>query len=243
MTYSDTPLWQALAAMLIEPPGAAISFTAKLARETGWSPAFAAAAVEEYRRFLYLAGVAGHAVSPSRAVDKAWHLHLTYSRHYWDELCGRILGRPFHHDPSLGGAAEDRRHADQYARTLALYRATFGEEPPAAIWGGAEARAPVGRSAAAVVGIAGTTLLLAACSAAGGEDNWLVFPVLFVFAIMAVAFFRTRASASKGRKRKTGSGGGDCGTSSCGNNSDSDSGSSSDGGSSCGGGGCGGGGD
>jgi len=133
-TARGTELWQRIDEMRIEPPGAAITFTAKLARGNGWDRQLAEAVVQEYRRFLYLAATADGPVSPSQAVDKAWHLHLTFSRHYWDVLCGEILQRPLHHDPSLGGAAEDARHEHQYARTLNLYRDTFGQEPPPAIW-------------------------------------------------------------------------------------------------------------
>ncbi len=42
---------------------------------------------DEYRRFAFLAATAGHPVTPSDAVDQAWHLHLTYSRDYWDRFC------------------------------------------------------------------------------------------------------------------------------------------------------------
>lgn len=78
-------------------------FEEKLARENGWSLEFAARVVREYRRFAYLAIAAGHMASPSDAVDQAWHLHLTYSQSYWDDFCGKALGRPLHHHPSKGG--------------------------------------------------------------------------------------------------------------------------------------------
>jgi hypothetical protein len=42
----------------------------------------------EYRRFLFLAMEAGHPVSPSRAVDLAWHQHLLDTRSYWQLLAG-----------------------------------------------------------------------------------------------------------------------------------------------------------
>jgi hypothetical protein len=127
-------LWQAIAQMRIEPAGAKRTFGSRLAEENGWSRAFAAKVDAEYRRFLYLAATAGRDVTPSDAVDQAWHLHLGYSRHYWDVLCGQVLGRPLHHGPSAGGGAEARRYRAQYADTLALYAETFGAPPPADIW-------------------------------------------------------------------------------------------------------------
>lgn len=130
--FSDTPIWHALETMRIEPDGAALTFTARLARENRWSMAHADAVMREYRRFLYLAATSASAVTPSDDVDRAWHLHLAYSRHYWDELCARVLMRPLHHGPTGGGAIEDDRYLRQYVQTLVTYRAIFGEEPPAA---------------------------------------------------------------------------------------------------------------
>lgn len=137
--WRASSLWRSLEMMRIEPAGAVLTFTGKLAGENGWSHARAQAVVEEYRRFLYLAAVVGP-VTPSEDVDQAWHLHLTCSRHYWDQLCGVILGRPLHHDPTTGGPAEARRFAAQYAATLRRYREIFGAAPPADIWPGVAQR-------------------------------------------------------------------------------------------------------
>lgn len=127
-------LWQALAAMRIEPAGATRTFGSRLALENGWDARFASRVEAEYRRFLYLAARADGEVTPSDAVDQAWHLHLSYTRHYWDVLCGEILKRSLHHGPSAGGAAEAARYHRQYEATRALYAATFGAAPPADIW-------------------------------------------------------------------------------------------------------------
>ena len=67
----------------MDEPGAALPFTSRLAREQGWSHAFAARAIREYKRFLILAMEAGHPVTPSEAVDQVWHLHLVYTVSYW----------------------------------------------------------------------------------------------------------------------------------------------------------------
>ncbi len=118
---------------------AAFSFSARLARENGWSRAFAAKAVEEYRKFCFLAVHAGHPVTPSDGVDQVWHLHLTYSQHYWQALCRDTLERPLHHGPTKGGAAEDCKFHDWYEATLASYRRYFGE-PPNDVWPAADER-------------------------------------------------------------------------------------------------------
>ena len=110
------------------------SFSRRLAGEQGWSPAFTARVLEEYRRFLFLTAVAGEAVCPSEEVDAAWHLHLIFTRSYWDGLCGKVLGRPLHHNASAGGPAEGAKHRGMYRRTLRAYREWFGGDPPADIW-------------------------------------------------------------------------------------------------------------
>lgn len=128
-----SPLWKALSAYEVGPVDADLTFTQRLARENGWSPAYGARVFEEYRRFLFLAITAGHPVTPSDAVDQAWHLHLTYTRDYWERLCPDVLGQPLHHGPTKGGRAEGERFFEQYALTLRSYEAAFGPAP-ADIW-------------------------------------------------------------------------------------------------------------
>ncbi len=117
----------------LDTPGDTIPFSVRLAKAQRWSPGFTARATREYLRFAVLAVAAGHPVSPSRAVDEVWHLHLTDTRRYWGEF-REALGRDLHHDPSRGGQDEDRKHAAMYLATLASYRRLFGEEPPADLW-------------------------------------------------------------------------------------------------------------
>lgn len=140
MTADDHPLWSALAGYRVGPGDAAFPFEARLARENGWSAEHAARVTDEYRRFLFLAVAAGHPVTPSDAVDQAWHLHLTYTRDYWDRLCAAVLGRPLHHGPTAGGSDEQHRYFSQYADTLASYERWFGAAPPADIWPDAHRR-------------------------------------------------------------------------------------------------------
>jgi hypothetical protein len=134
MALTDPPLWERIRDLPIGPPEAALRFTGRLARENGWSATAAAELVLEYRRFLYLMAVSAHPLTPSDAVDQAWHLHLTYTRAYWQDLCRDTLGRELHHQPTRGGTSEQARFRDQYAATLARYAAEFGQPPPAAWW-------------------------------------------------------------------------------------------------------------
>src|SRR6266403_1184428 len=127
-------LWQRIADFSPDSPRAQLPFSARLARENDWSPGFAGRAIEEYKRFAFLAVVAGHPVSPSDAVDQVWHFHLTYTQNYWKKFCGEILRQPLHHRPTEGGAAEWEKFQDWYTRTLESYREHFETEPPRDIW-------------------------------------------------------------------------------------------------------------
>jgi hypothetical protein len=142
LTDQQQELYLRLQSYCFDAPGSAVTFAAKLACEQGWSMAKSERVLGEYRRFLFLAMEAGHPVSPSRAVDLAWHQHLLDTRSYWQEFCPRVLGRPLHHTPSRGGEEERQRLEECYRRTLASYRAFFGEAPPADLWPAAEAEAP-----------------------------------------------------------------------------------------------------
>ena len=133
------PVWQRLAPFTIGPNHAALCFAQRLARENGWSQAFADRVIEEYKRFCFLAVTSEGQVTPSDAVDQAWHLHLTYSRDYWEHFCPEVLGSDLHHGPTKGGHAERSRFFEQYAATLLRYEQTFGP-PPTDIWPGAAQR-------------------------------------------------------------------------------------------------------
>jgi hypothetical protein len=111
----------------------ALPFAARLARENGWTLCYAERVIEEYRRFMFLAVAAGHPVTPSDQVDQAWHLHLLYTRSYWNRFCKDVLQQRIDHDPTEGGRDESRKFLRWYEETLASYRRYFGE-PPADIW-------------------------------------------------------------------------------------------------------------
>lgn len=129
----DQALWDRLQRFDFDDPEAELPFSRKLAEVEHWTERHARAVIEEYRKFLYLASVSNRQATPSKDIDRAWHLHLTYTRDYWDRLCGEVLGGPLHHKPG-GGPKEAQRFADQYAETRDLYRAEFGKTPPMSVW-------------------------------------------------------------------------------------------------------------
>jgi uncharacterized protein (TIGR04222 family) len=126
-------LYQRLLDYPLNDPSHAIGFHKHLKRNNGWSQHFALRAIEEYRKFVLLAMVADHQVTPSDQVDQVWHQHLLFSDAYWNDFCPHVLGRPLHHEPTRGGAEERQRFQHLYLATLDSYRLHFGE-PPLDLW-------------------------------------------------------------------------------------------------------------
>jgi hypothetical protein len=133
-TDAEYQTYDRLNSYSLDRPDAALAFSQRLAKENRWTRDYADRAIREYKRFAFLAVVAGHPVSPSDQVDQVWHLHLTYTRSYWQEFCDEILNFPLHHEPTQGGAAERAKHHDWYRATLESYDRIFGETPPADLW-------------------------------------------------------------------------------------------------------------
>ncbi|MCX6367657.1 MAG: hypothetical protein NTX57_13265 [Armatimonadetes bacterium] len=251
--YQQNPLWQKLAELPLE-----TGFVQRLARENEWGVLFTEQVIGEYRRFLYLTQVAEHAVTPSKAVDEAWHLHLLYTRSYWEVLCGEILGKPLHHEPGTGKPEDSVHFAAQYARTQESYQQVFGEEPPSRVWGTTKPQkaGSLGRKRAR--GWLATGLGSVALAGASGDPAAGILIIALIFGvIILVAILSANDKRRNGRRDSHGdSGGGSCGgffiASSCGSgDSGGDAGGGDAGGgdgggsscgSSCGGGGCGGGG-
>lgn len=214
MPIHDGARWSAIESFRFDEGAPAYGFAHRLAEEQGWTPAFTERVLHEYRRFLYLAATSDQPVTPSKAVDETWHLHLTYTRSYWERLCPAVLGRPLHHEPTRGGIDEAGRFEKQYRDTLRRYRETFGE-PPAAIW----PSAPVGSArlartakhgltfAFAVLLISALTILPGCVPAAWHVDVamvwWFVVISLFVTLILWLVRNGTRGN---------GGGGGGCGS-------------------------------
>jgi hypothetical protein len=131
-TLSD-PLWERIQAYAFDRADDEVTFVDKLCREHGWLKPFALQAIDEYRRFAWLAMSAGHLVSPSDVVDQVWHMHLMYTRRYWDDWCAAVLGGKLHHDPATGRSGEKAGLGDAYTQTLNSYRKRFGD-PPGDFW-------------------------------------------------------------------------------------------------------------
>ena len=144
---NDAALRSQIESFQIDSGTPSLTFEKRLARENGWTVRYAERVVQEYKRFAYLAAMAGHPVTPSEDVDQAWHLHLTYTQSYWHRFCRDVLHFDLHHNPTEGGNAEQEKFFDWYARTLESYAHAFGQAPPADIWPSPERRfATVGQT-------------------------------------------------------------------------------------------------
>lgn len=134
MNAEQMKLYQRLQAFSLDEPDANLSFSKRLARDNRWTAKYTQRVIDEYKKFAFLAVVAGHPMTPSDQVDQAWHLHLVYTRSYWGEFCPNVLQTPLHHGPTRGGSREHHKFNDWYSKTLASYESFFGHTPPPDIW-------------------------------------------------------------------------------------------------------------
>jgi hypothetical protein len=130
MTSVEADLYQSIYNFKIDNSSAIFPFSAKLAWEYQWTAIYTYRVIQEYKKFVFLAIVVQQIVSPPTDVDRVWHLHLLYTHSYWDEFCGKILKKPLHHTPSLGGKAEGLKYQHHYQQTIAIYQKYFGTPPP-----------------------------------------------------------------------------------------------------------------
>src|SRR5690349_17042407 len=121
MIKDNNQLWNRLSAFQIDDPSSTFQFTNRLARDNGWSLGYTERVVAEYKKFLFLCCMSQSGVTLSDPVDQAWHLHLTYTKSYWIELCRDTLGKEIHHNPTKGGSDEAKKFNRYYSETRELY--------------------------------------------------------------------------------------------------------------------------
>jgi uncharacterized protein (TIGR04222 family) len=134
MNAQQLELYKRIQSFSLDQPHSQLSFSKRLARDNGWSINYAQRVIAEYKKFTFLAVVAGHPVTPSDQIDQAWHLHLTYTQSYWQEFCPNVLQTPLHHNPTRGCESEQIKFDDWYSRTLESYKQFFGSNPASDIW-------------------------------------------------------------------------------------------------------------
>lgn len=92
----------------------------------GWSQDEALAAVEEYRRFLFLTVTSKAVIVPTKFVDAVWHTHILDTMKYMDD-CERLFGFYLHHFPYFGmRGQEDKANLQKaFADAAAIYESAF----------------------------------------------------------------------------------------------------------------------
>ena len=127
--HNDRRLWQRLEGYSFHEKPLSRSLIERLQEETGHSVDVCYTVVEEYRRFMFLNGIAGDVLVPSPIVDMVWRLHANDKNAYERDFCMRIFGR------MIPYGAEDVSVNEQasYERTLEAYAREFGR-PQVQYW-------------------------------------------------------------------------------------------------------------
>ena len=192
----DPALWQRLQAHPFDDPAAERPYSERLRRGLRLSEGAAEDLIAEYRRWIYLCTVSEARLSPPPLVDAAWHLHLTYTRDYWERLPRALGTRPPHHDPATG-PEDEARHGAQYAAARKLYEAEFGAPPPG-LWPGGQVQAsPV------------PPLVASACAGALGTLFALAGAKGVAAVLLGLGFCLLVHAAIRQRRRHVGGGGTD----------------------------------
>lgn len=134
MTAEQKTLWNRISSFQLDDPESSFQFSHRLARENGWTKSYSKKVIEEYKKFIFLCCISETAVTPSDQVDQVWHLHLTYTRSYWIDLCQNTLAKEIHHNPTKGGGSEGKKFDNLYTETRVLYTEIFKEKPPENVW-------------------------------------------------------------------------------------------------------------
>ncbi|MBI2717509.1 MAG: hypothetical protein HYX36_01930 [Rhizobiales bacterium] len=117
--YRLDPLWLRLAFLERQAGDSRLSLPHLAAKAERVDIGAARRLVEEYRRFLFLAMRAGHAVTPPAPIERVMRQHEAQDPNYWEALAGMIVERPL---------------VDGAASTTESYQKIFGEPPPVDIW-------------------------------------------------------------------------------------------------------------
>lgn len=129
------PVWDRLKAMIGNQSTSLRAFIKKIAGKNNWSEKFAREAIDEYRKFVFLAMTSNTDVTPSKVIDRVWRQHVLFTKGY-RLFCQEVLdGVYLDRNPALvNDPKEVGVFSAQYMRTLERYKEEFGDEPPSHIW-------------------------------------------------------------------------------------------------------------
>lgn len=140
MTDDLKKLWAKINDFELDSHDSSFTFTDRIARENGWTIEYSIRSINEYKKFIFLMCISNHPLTPSDQVDQVWHLHLLYTKSYWEDFCKATLGKQIHHGPTKGGQQEKDKYSNWYEKTIELYTSVFNKTPPQDIWPKSEVR-------------------------------------------------------------------------------------------------------
>ncbi len=123
----NSQLWENILAYDLDDNSSEYGFLLRLANENYWTKAFTLRAIEEYKKFMYLAATSDFMVSPSEIIDIVWHQHLIFTQSY-QQFCD-ILGKQVQHIPSTHNKEDFKKFKRAKDRTIEEYKENFGETP------------------------------------------------------------------------------------------------------------------
>lgn len=126
-TKMDLNLWNKIEKFDLVFPNSEYGFATRLSFENNWTEHFTLKAIEEYKKFMFLAAISNQMVSPSEIVDIVWHQHLIFTESY-KEFC-LLLGKKIEHIPSTHNKNEKETFLRAKSETKKLYEQNFGVQP------------------------------------------------------------------------------------------------------------------
>lgn len=124
-------LWNKIENFSFEDPLSEYGFASRLSFENFWTISYTQHAIDEYRKFMYLAAISDEMVTPSTDIDKVWHQHFIFTKSY-HSFC-EVLGKKIDHIPSRYNKKDEEKFRQTKVYTLELYNKEFGIKP-SSIW-------------------------------------------------------------------------------------------------------------
>lgn len=118
--------WEEVKAFDLDYPYDEYCFSIRLAYKNKWSENFTIRAIEEYKKFMFLATISDKMVSPSEIIDIVWHQHLIFTKSY-SQFCD-LLGKKIEHIPSTNNTEDQPRFRQAKIHANKLYEEHFGEQ-------------------------------------------------------------------------------------------------------------------
>jgi hypothetical protein len=91
MLLKDESLWNRIQGFSLDAPDADFPFSKKAGKRRKLESRFYAKSHRRIQKICLSLLYSSQRASPSKIVDKVWHMHLIYTQNYWEEFCPAIL--------------------------------------------------------------------------------------------------------------------------------------------------------